>query len=242
MKSIASVGMAAARQIVWRLLAILALLAAVELGLAAGSFANGAGQAERVRFGTCLQQAGVWYVFGAALLALTAVLCIQGSDFAGGRLRYTLRRLPMGEARVSLLWSLVHVGAYVVLWAFQVLVVLVCWRLYCRANGVATPGFEFFVECYLDGFLHSLLPLASWSRWIRNGLWFLALGCSTVVFGYRQRRGTIWPLPAVAAVLGWLFFTQGITGSGTDLALSLVYVGLLAYCVYRVGWTYEEES
>lgn len=249
MKVVYSVWQAAARQVVWKLLVILLVMAAVELGLfwylaenpALWEFTAGAGQGPG--FGAWLDKAGVFWAFFVSVFCLAGVLIHQGSDYSGGRLRYTLQRLPLGEKAVTGLWAVFHGACFVVLWAAQTVVVLLCWRMYCRSWEVAAPALELFVECYLDGFLHGLFPLGEAVRWVRQLLWLLVMSVGTAYFGFRQRRGKTSVGPMAAVTAGLATFRVNLSyGTEWDYIMSGLFGIMLLYFIWQIGWGDDEES
>ena len=74
MRTMCAVGMAAARQIVWKLLALAALLAGLELALAWRWLPNGGD------FSEMLTQARFSFLFRCASSLLFAILAWQGMD------------------------------------------------------------------------------------------------------------------------------------------------------------------
>ena len=214
----------AARAIVWKLLLLLTVMAAAEIGLLRAFVWE-------KDFGDWLYVAHIKQAFGLGFLALTAVLSLQGCDFGGGKLGYTLRRLPQGERTVSLLWAMVHFAAYVILWAAQVGLVLLFWQIYARNPLTDGSRLELLVACYRDNFLHRLLPMASVGSWIVNGLWLLSLSVQTVAVGWYQRRGRLglWPLLGLCA---WPFLWPGIQSLTTDTIWSLLFGAYLVGGLY----------
>jgi len=250
MKTVVAVWMAAARQIVWKLLLIAAAMAAVEIGL----FYRVAGRmAAAVRvdstvvygFGAWMDRAWGYEVFVAAFALLTVVLMLQGCDYHGGKLRYTLQRLPLHESTITLLWAALHIACYVILWAVQLAVVFVCWQLYTQnVYGGSAQLLELFIECYLDGFLHGLLPLEHIVVWLRQSLWLLCMGAGTAWYGMQQRRGK-YAIGTTFALLVGLWTFGGDVRTANDMA-GLMAVLFGAMSVYYIGriWrrAYEKED
>lgn len=247
-RTISSVWMAAARQIIWKLLAIIGIMAAVELGLlwfvlyhpGTIHFSCFAGDG----CGMWMDAAKWYWIFSAAFLLLTVVLARQGCN-SRGKLQYTLRRLPVSEAAITTHWSLVHLGSYVVLWMAQLAVVLIGWWVYRGSSHSLTEGswLELFVEFHLDGFLHGLLPIGCFACWIRQILWILCMGTGTAWFGFQQRRGKVaFGLPN-AAVIGVMTFRSNVR-TGEDLAVfvTLVYLLMVLNNVVRIWRMPDEED
>lgn len=239
MKRVCSVWMVAVRQILWKLLAVMTVMAAAELVLFRRTMPG-------LGFGSWLEASGAPLVFGLAFVAVTVILALQGCDFSGGRLRYTLQRLPLSEPGITTLWAMVHVGAYVLLWAVQIAVMLVCWSWYIKdQTGHTAPQMELLVACYGEGryhFLHGLFPLANGLRWLKTVTGILCLSVGTAHFGFRQRNGKLAFSLAVVAGLHWLTFRLPISDGSVDVMMVLVYLAFLtAYVVQLWRWDHEAD-
>lgn len=233
MKQICAVWMAALRPLIGKLAGLLFLLAAAETALVqwvlrtspqtVGSFCD------------MLQFAHVAWVFLAALALLCAALCLQGCQLSGGKMGYTLGRLPLRETAVTGLWALAHMGCIVILWAWQLALVCLFWRWYGRAlpEGMA-PNLLLAVSFYNSGFLHSLLPLADVLRHVRNVLWVLSMGAATASFGFFQRRDRGRGEALFLMILGMWNFRMGING-GMDFSFAVIGVIVLV-CMVRRMW------
>ncbi len=227
MKKICAVWMAALRPLIGKLAGLLMLLAAVEAALFQLALRD-----PLTSFPQALQQAHVPLVFLAALAVLCAALCVQGCQLSGKKMGYTLLRLPLPETAVTGLWALAHMGCILILWAWQLAVAFFLWRCYGR---VVPEGFKqdlvLAISFYDSAFLHGLLPLADSFRHVRNILWVLSLGAATAAFGYFQRRGRIRAEALLLVLFGMWSFGTGIN-AGVDLALSVVWLILLASVIY----------
>lgn len=162
-------------------------------------------------------------VFGVCLLALTAVLCLNGCEFSAKQ-GYTLRRLRVSQREIFL-WQAAHNAVcYLLLWAVQTGVVFVLCRYYVAHYQEMTMWYPDMVNdqtmvlaFYRNSFLHSLLPLADVWRWVRNAVGCAALGVCAAAFPVRQRRGHKSVAAPILAVLSALFFVQpmGYNSSGS---------------------------
>ena len=244
MKTVLAVWMAAARQLVWKVLAIAAAMAALELGFFArlmGKLVQGT--VVYAGFGNWLDAAACFYLFAAAFAVLTVFLLLQGSD-RQGKLGYTLRRLPISESAITLLWAVLHIACYVILWAVQLAVVQVCWRMYTSSIPAKEQLLELFVEFYLDGFLHGLLPMEHVAVWLRQIFWILCMGTGTAWHGMQQRAGKMAIGPVVAEVVGLVTFRGSLRSGAEMAAVTAVAFGIMF--IYNVGqiWrrAYEKEA
>lgn len=234
MKRILSTWMAAAKTIFWKLLLILLLLAGTELLMLRHGMDWYRQMLEDgympITFSNLLDQSKLAMVYFGALVAVTAVCCLQGAQFSGKKV-YTLQRLPLGEFPTTLLWALVHLSAYMILWAVQLAMIFVLWRVYVTEFGSGNPGLELFVAFYQNGFLHGLLPLADVARWIMVGFYYVTLAYSSACFGFFHRRGKVRLWVCVLLVLyGFL-----VGSDGSDVGNFLICVSCVLLAVSQTG-------
>lgn len=190
MKRISTVWLAAAKNLWWKLLIILAAMSAAEIGLYRSAVIASQNQYEDFymkSFPVLVEEAGLKLVFFAALMAVTACCCLQGSRFSGKN--YTLQRLPMAEWKITALWAVTHLACFVILWAAQVVLISALWSMYAARFHPAAPGLDLLVSFYNNGFLHAMLPLADVTRWIYLVAYWLCMAFLTATFGFFQRRG-----------------------------------------------------
>jgi len=236
MKRIGSACMAAARPLWWKLLLTVAGLGAAEWVLFAR--VNDSMQC----FGDLLQLAHFPKLFALSFGVMALFIILQNSAFRNEKSGYTLRRLPIGEWTVTLLWAVIYFFCFVILWAAQLALIYGFWRMYCSAHTVLSPGLELFVEFYAEPFLHSLLPLADVTRWLRMLFWLPALSFGLAAFGFCHRRGKFRVEPLVLLVAGQGFWGTEMASIGVDIALMLLSAALAgssAYGMWRIS--YEED-
>ena len=193
MKRISSVWMAAARNLWWKLLLIMVVLSAAEIGLYQYTVTwywdpDKSLMYVPQSFSSIAEGAKLSLVFFAALLALTACCCLQGSRFSGKNL-YTLQRLPLSEWQITLHWALVHLACFIILWAVQVVLIFVLWGFYAAEFSPASPGLDLLVSIYTTDLFHTVLPLADTSRFVYLITYWLCMAFLTATFGFFQRRG-----------------------------------------------------
>ena len=190
MKRISSVWMAAAKNLWWKLLLIAVAMLAAEYGLYRWIFPGLLAEGEYVSrpFYAVIHRTHIKFVFFAAMTALTACCCLQGSRFSGSN-SYLLQRLSLREWQISGLWVLVHLGCFVILWAVQLRGIFGLWKLHLQQFPTTEPGLNLLVAFYENGFLHGLLPLADISRWVYLLVYWFSMAVLTATFGYFQRRG-----------------------------------------------------
>lgn len=176
---------------------------------------------------------GIAIVLAVAFVLMSIQLCGVGCEF-GGKQGYTLRRLSVSEETVFAWQASFNAFAYFVLWGIQLMLVLVMCAYGVAKLGALASNQTVFLAFYRNKFLHSLLPLDEWSRYLRNICMILALGTASAFFSYHQRRkktglSMIAMLPAT--VLGFC----GSTGNaGGDACLTLFFIAVTGWCIYSV--------
>ena len=224
MRRIMAVAMVAVRQVIWKLLLILAGMVSVELIL---FYRLEMSNTVDIEFGRYLKLAFFPNVYWIAVLLIFVFQVLQGMD-SHGKLTYTLRRLPMGEQAVTTIWALVHMMTYWILWAVQVAVVLICWRSYSAHSEIGPQALELFTQFYRDPFLHGLLPLENYWRALVNFLFVLTLGVSAAFSGFcvRIRKKN---------VLGVMSFSLLINRMSSDYRDDVINVFLIVICLVVTG-------
>ena len=233
MKQIGAVCMAASKQLLWKLVLIASAMSAAQAALFSGLQMEG-----RIHFGDRLQYAHIPKLFALAVILMALFIILQGGQFGGGKNSDTLRRLPISEWSITLLWALVYLICFVVLWAVQLTMIFVLWHMYCGAEVVSAPELELFVEFYAEPFLHTLLPLAEITRWLRMVLWLPAVSFSLSAFGFCHRRGKFRVEAMILLSVGLGFMGTGMGSAALDLAimiLSVVLIGSSAYGMWRIS-------
>lgn len=220
MKRSLSVCAVAARQLVWKLLAIVLVLAVCEVALFWRVQTSDS-------FYLMVQRAQIPLLYWLAVVAVTIASCRQGAD-RQGKLTYTLSRLPDGEAKITTLWAAVYAAAYVIVWAVQVGMLLLLWRRFLALNPqITAPRLALLAETYGGGWLHSLLPMDNWLRWLAVLLWYLSLGAAAAQRGFLHRRSRsaplVWALLAVGKSFADLsigqFVLEGLMVIGCAIAI-----------------------
>ena len=129
---------------------------------------------------------GVALISALTLLALLFLLCCSGDTAA-----YTLRRLRISEEAAVLWKAAYNCLCLLLLWAVQTAVAMGLCAWYTRAIGpeYSTSQTVFLAFCRVP-FLHNLLPLGSWPRYLRNIVLLLSMGFCAAVRTYKVRRGS----------------------------------------------------
>ncbi len=209
------------------LLAVMAAVEAVLFSLAMG--ANGT-----LSLTGMIRSSRIVWVFGAAFLLLTVLLCRTGCEF-GSRQGYTLRRLSISERAVFVWQWGYNTACYLLLWWWQALIAFALCLWYASQAGPELVGSQtIFLAFYRSGLLHSLIPLEEVSRWVRNGVMALGLGACAALEPFLQRRkGLPWEILAPVS-LALLFFPMELGIWGLDAALALASLLSIVRAVYRM--------
>lgn len=241
-----SILMLAARGCVAPLLGILALLAAAETGLVWWTLRAPVETDEYLGpFGPedLLEQSHIALVCAVCFLLLCAALARNGCNRGGVRLDYTLGRLSVGEKTQTAWWSVCNIACLLIFWAFQA---ALAWGLcgWCAAQLEAAAANEqaVFLAFYRSRFLHSLLPLAEVSRYVRNGILAVCLGICAACFACWQRRGKKGAALVVLALLTVWFFPAGTGAVINDMLLSAAALALIGYTLYNLWLGVREDA
>ena len=243
MKRVVSVCMVAVRQTIWKLLAIIAVMAAAEIALFCRLLPSAA--LNQGRWGSwfdhMLELSWFHWILAAAVAALNVVQVAQGGD-GKGKLTYTLQRLPMGERAVTTLWGVVHTISYWILWAAQFAVVLVCWKLYTAYYPGQASSLELFTKFYYSDFLHALIPMQDYARVAMNALLFPALGFGAAYACFLVRAGQKPILPISLISVSMTATASSYRDDLGDELKLLIYVVALGYMLWRIWWGDYEET
>lgn len=147
-------------------------------------------------------------IFCAALFALSYVL---STSMAGNsRQSYTLQRLALPGRTVFCIQTLVNLTALLLLWAVQLMTILLLFKIYLtRQLASADHSLDFceqsvFLVFYRSRFLRNLFPMESIIRWMGNLSLFVLLAVFSAKAACRQqssRKIQIEPL-LIAAIIG----------------------------------------
>ena len=179
--------------------------------------------------------------FGAVFLLVCIVLCLPGCGW-GANCGYTLRRLNISERAVFVIQAICNAMMLVLLWAAEVMICLFLCRAYVHAVDPSlvshqTVGLAF----YRNDFLHSLLPLADITVWIRNLIMLAVLSLAAASFPYKQRRGKFAADIVSYALLTVIFFTRSV-GDGFNTFITVFFGLCIAAEVIWNVFANEEEG
>lgn len=191
-----------------------------------------------ILFHIALQSTGLEQVFQSAftkyifMLTFVAVFWLLMRWHSKSNVSYTLRRLGLPE-RYFILWNALYCAlVYLIFWAAQLAFALLLCKYYTT---VTNPDFlnpqTVFLAFYRSDYLHSLLPLAETSRWVRNIAYVIGLGACTAASPCLERRKIHPFLPSIPLILFVLFFTRPVGDIAFDLAQAIAALGGGAYAL-----------
>lgn len=234
MKEKLGISMTAVRPLLWKVMLLLVLTAAVQLFLgyrAAATISVGT-----MDFSQFLSRCHTGLVAMAGLLVLLVILALQGCQFSGHWVSGTLQRLPIGEGTITVIYGLTHLGFLVLYWAMEVFVTAALYWFYGKSL-----GFPLVVAAYTTPFFHSLLPLSDWLRLLLSVLWLLALASCTASFGFFQRRGSFQISPLLVTAAGLYSFS--VSGNvGVEVLFSVVFLFFISWQFFLVRGEVKEHG
>ena len=120
--------------------------------------------------------------------------------------------------------------------------ILLLWRRFLALNPqITAPKLALLAETYGGGWLHSLLPMDNWLRWLAVLLWYLSLSAAAAQHGFLQRRSRSAPLMWALLTVGKNFADLPI---GQFVLEGLMTIGCaiaIVYCRSSV-WRCRDEA
>lgn len=223
------------RSTIYKLLAVLAVMGAAEVGLFVAKLGTIWSRAQVAADGVDVT---AYYPYSLADLVKSAhlflvwtigvvVFCELLVYIAGRGRSETLDRLGLSQKEINLLYSLYHTMAFIVLFAFQAVLAVGLCVLYCQAVDPAYVGPQtIFLAFYRVPLFHSVLPLEDWVRWLVNLVLLIALGVVTAAGGQKVRDGKRPIAATLLAFWGGNFSDQGLMGLNGEVAVFLIAVAL----------------
>lgn len=183
-----------------------------------------------------------------AMIVAAVILSRIGCEYSS-KTGYSIRRLNVSERKVLVCQGAFNCLVYTVFIMFEFILSLIIFQFYCKEMSdvnLAHPGFisnqTFFLAFYRSDFLHSLLPLSDYLRFIRNALYIVSLGFSLAAFPYLQRRKKICFEAIFLTLFVALTFFDNWEEVGTEIFYICVALCITAFAVYRIktkGADYE---
>lgn len=221
MKRHLSVMMLASRSTIYKVLALLIVMALAQTALFYFTLQNTADDIP-VGLEELVNRSRIALISAICFLLLCGLLSLTGCE-SGSKLGYTVRRLLVSEQAVVIWWSVYNAICILLFWIAQLAIALFLCRLYLlRTDATLVSNQTVWLAFYRNNFLHSLLPLAETSRYLRNGIFVLCLAISAAYFSYRQRRGKIGLAMVTLSPLITLNFSKPMGSFASDLFLSII--------------------
>lgn len=236
MKKHMSVFMLMARSTIYRVLGLLAVLVVAEVGLFMLTFSHGTvwdSVQGSVSLEGLIAQSRISWVFCAIFLFVTVLLMASTGYETKGKYTYTLMRLSVSRRWVFFWQSLYNMVCYLLLWAVQILTVVLLCRIYVdRALAEHVTGQTAFLAFYRSNFLHSLLPFEDVLFWMRNV--FVAAGLSITTARYPSEKGKAGKPLSVLVAFTVLFFVRELGDYANCIFLITAASVCILFEIYRV--------
>lgn len=163
---------------------------------------------------------GMHMPFRMAIVAM--MIFAMTALFTKNATGYLMRRLALSDSRLGLLWSLNSLLCFLILWCFEIILLLLCNFIFQTNTDPAYWSHQsFFVACYNSDFLHAILPMGDVTIWVRNLIMFLALALTTgsgMVAHWRGEQAKLWLF--AMTLWGWSFQSWG---EGLDIIFGIVF-------------------
>lgn len=241
MRNYLSVIALAARGTLFKVLGILLIMAAAELGI---FYVKLNGYADLPLLENIIDTCFIRYIFTAGFILATVQLFFFLSRKSNVQTRYTLSRLPIKETRVSAVFAVYNLSIILIAWAVQLLLIVIMGQMYIQANTAEPYSPVLFLAFYRSPFLHGLLPLEDWFGNITNLIFFIALALSLSAEELRMRHGKI---PASLFILLAVFAVTANRALGNNGSTSILFfascaIGAFAIFTIVRGVTPKEEE
>lgn len=244
MKRCLSVMKLAAAGSVYRAAGLMMVMGSVELMIFYYLLGAIPGNMSTVSLEEMVASSGMAVIGLTSFVVLCLILMLPECEYGGSRIGYTIRRLSVSERDVWGLWTVYHVLVLILFWMVQLLVALAACSMYLQqADPACISEQTVLLAFYRKGFLHNLMPLEDWSRYVRNLLVLICMGMGISDFSWKQRRGG-YRLTLLVPLLCVLFgFTQG-TGDGmaSDLFICIVNGFMMLIMVMGLWRDGDEEA
>lgn len=242
MKKYFSVFAIAARSTIYKIIGILILMATSQIVLFTATLKR-MPTSPPLLLEDVIAQSHVHIACAILFIALCTILCFFGYERSGSQLRYTINRLSIKEETTVMIWAAYNIFCFIIFWAVQIIISLVLCRMYLSyIEPIYKGSHTVFLAFYRNKFLHSLLPLEEFSRYIRNIALILGLGFSCTCFSLKQRRGEKSFAFIVLAIMTIVFFSQGIGSFSSDLTLALIGLAICATSIHYIWWGEKNEK
>ena len=232
-----------ARSCIYKILLIMAAMAALEVFIVAFMI----NPREQLLY-KLIELSRIRFVFYAAVsLAVFALIscCSVGSSNP----RYTVERLSVSESSLILWHALTAALALFALWFWQIILLygISLWHSYIAESGYISHQ-SIFLSNFRSDFFHSVLPLEDMSRLLRNIIMFICMGGVCAASAHKIRRGRKMMFAAfIHLIFLWACFAAQPFETSYDgfiiFAYTLVFVlSIVGVCIGSEEVDYEEAT
>lgn len=178
-----------------------------------------------------------WYTI--AFILISVILGFSTCNF-GSVSGYTLKRLRISEWEIFLVQSAYNLMCYIMLMGVQLGLLLVMGHLYMtQADDVSSQ--TIFLAFYRHDFMHSILPMEEWMRYLTNLLMLGGVSVTVAGVPYFQRNGKFcWEAVVTVGIMA-VGFEAGL-GDVVPYTLTLIILGLSVFVASRVKICYMERK
>ena len=226
------------RHTAWKVLLVLLVSAALQVGLA--RFRMPYPTENSLEVALVPMESPLWWIILLTFAVIVGLLLSASTVRGKGRTDYLLDRLAIPPREVILCQGIYNALAILLFLAAEALVLLGLCRMYGAMGGHLGPQ-TIFLATWQNDLLHSFLPTEEVSRWVRNLIWCGAVGF-TAAAGSAQLRQK-------EKAVG-IFFLIGASGSvfrcpmgnlGLDVVYSLLAIAIAVVTLYN-AFTMRKEG
>ena len=242
MKQHLSVLMLIVRSSFYKVIAILVVMAAAQVGLFRYALQSNL-ESGYHHLETVVSSSGLAWVLAAAFLLITYVLSRTGCK-SGSQPGYTIQRLRISEKTFFIWQAIYNAAIYILLLAIELLLLFALARHWqSQADPDLIGAQSIYLAFYRSAFMHCICPLDDIWLWIRNGILVIAMGMAAAQYPFRQRRGKIIQVVVPMAAATLAFFVRGLGAEVRDffaITMALIVIGKVVYNLW--GGDEDEET
>lgn len=228
----------AAGNTAWRLLLILAGMAAAQTVAFVAAMHRIDGSLDQVFKGS-----GTAVICGAAFILYCFAICFRTVGGKDHKTCYILKRLPVSEKKIFVWWSVYNTMCFLLFWGLQIVLLLIFCRIFKTQAEAGVCGAQtVFITFYENGFLQAMLPMGMGLRYISNFVLILAMGILTapVSMGTTKKNMSNSIVMLVPWTLLW-FAREGDTGWIFLMVMSGMYIIITLVRMLGIGGVWNEE-
>ena len=220
-----------ARRSLWKVLAVLAVMAAAELGWFALMLGN--------RPDASLYDAGKYFAWIFAAANIAVFLVLGGPAAKKTNYSYSVRMLGVTEGRLYLINIVYCLLAFLMVWGVQAAVLMAAAKMYVSAPGFTGVAMSPMVEIYSSRYLHAMLPMQDYAMLavFAAGLLFLAVYAASFAEAQRARS------TAVSAFLGLICVLRSrMLAAEAGLLFAIVAAFFAMFCVFAATGRFAKKG